>query len=124
LHDNSTGGPRVDEPVAEIPASEPVARIRGITGTSGEILLILTGTVDVYLAEDLHACALDLLKAGGDVALDLSQVHSMDVCTMQILLALRGDLVSLGRKLSISAASVNAALSFRMAGLAAIFGVS
>jgi anti-anti-sigma factor len=106
----------------EEPAPGP--RIRSVIDKAGENRFILTGIVDACLAEELHRCALELLESGRDIALDLSEVDSMDVCTMQILVALRGDLLSFGRRLIVSAASANAARSFRMAGIASIFGVA
>jgi anti-anti-sigma factor len=100
------------------------SQIRTIVDEAGEQRLILTGILDAYLAEDLHHCALGLLEAGRDIAVDLSEVDSMDVSTMQILLALRGDLISLGRRFVVPAVSENAARFFRMAGIAGIFAVA
>jgi anti-anti-sigma factor len=110
-------------------AVEPVTgqaslQIRSIVDEAGENRFILTGILDAYLAENLHRCALDLLESGRDIAVDLSEVDSIDVCGMQILLALRGDIVSLGRRFVVSAASENAARFFRMAGIAGIFAVA
>ena len=104
--------------------SEGSPQIRSAVDEGGETRFILTGILDAYLAEDLHRCARNLLESGGDVAVDLSEVDSMDVCSVQILLALRGDLVSLGRRFLVSAASANAVGSLRMGGVAGIFAVA
>jgi anti-anti-sigma factor len=104
--------------------TEAPLQIRGIMGDAGQNRLILRGTLDAYLAGDLHRCAIDLFESGRDVTLDLSEVDSMDVSIMQILLALRGDLVSAGRTLAVSAAGANAARSLRMGGMADIFAVA
>jgi anti-anti-sigma factor len=109
------------EPAAETTASESGAQVRAVIDEAGENRFILAGVVDAYLAEELHRRALELLESGRDIALDLSEVDSMDVCTMQILLALRGDMAALGKKLVVSAESANAALSFRMAGIDGMF---
>ena len=114
----------VEETSGGTVTSEPHLQIRSAVDEGGESRLILTGILDGYLAEDLHRCALDLLERGRDIAVDLSEVDSMDVCSMQILLALRGDLASRGRRLVVSTASANAARFFRMAGIAGTFAVA
>ena len=108
------------KPAVETVTGEVRLQIRG-DGEGGENRFILTGTLDAYLAEKLHGCALELLESGRDIVVDLSEVDSMDVCAMQILLALRGDLARLGRTLMVAAASTNAARSLRMAGVAGMF---
>jgi anti-anti-sigma factor len=115
---------RETDQAVETVTSQAGLQIRSIVDEAGENRFILTGILDAYLAENLHRCALDLLESGLDIAVDLSDVDSMDVCSMQILLALRGDIVSLGRRFVVSAASENAVRFFRMAGIAGIFAVA
>ncbi len=105
-------------------SEEETSQIRSTLDGEGVNRLILSGVIDAYLGDELHRRALDLLQSGRDITLDLSKVESMDVCAMQILLALRGDLASLGRTLGLFAASENAARSLRMAGISGILAAA
>jgi anti-anti-sigma factor len=98
--------------------------MQSTVGEEGQNRAILTGVLDVFLAEQLHRFALDLLETGQTIVVDLSDVDSIDVSSMQILLSFRSGMVSLGRKLVVCAASASAVGSFRMAGLASIFAVA
>ena len=88
--------------------SETSLPVQVVCDEDGRGRLILTGVIDIYLADDLRRCALDLLKLGRDISVDLAGVDSMDACGMQILLALRSDLESHGGRLAVSSASANA----------------
>lgn len=86
--------------------------------------LILTGPFDAYMAQDLRRCALDLLASGQDVAVDLTDVESIDVSGIQVLLALGRDLSTRGKKLVVSGTGPNANRCFRLAGIAGLLPVS
>lgn len=100
--------------------SETSLPVQIVCNEDGTSRLILTGVIDIYLADDLRRRTLDLLKQARDVSIDLSGAESMDLCGMQVLLALRSDLESQGRKLVLSGASENVNRCFRMAGIAGI----
>jgi anti-anti-sigma factor len=112
-----------DKEPSEMATVKETSQIRITVDAGGENRFVLSGTLDAYLAGQLHRCAHDLLESGRDITVDLSEVDSMDVCTMQILLALRGDLVSRGRRFGLFAASEAAVSSLRMAGIAGLFAL-
>jgi anti-anti-sigma regulatory factor len=64
--------------------------------------LTLTGVVDIFEAESLHAAAARALKdlKTDALTIDLARLERLDVAALQILLALRSDFCATGRRIS------------------------
>jgi anti-anti-sigma factor len=64
-----------------------------------QVLLQLHGTIDIFVAADLHATAKQLTALGKDVTITCAQTEGLDASAMQILLALQTELHILGKRL-------------------------
>ena len=63
------------------------------------VILQLQGTIDVFVAADLHTTAKQLTRIGKDVNVTCALTEGLDVSAVQILLALQADLHTKGKSL-------------------------
>jgi anti-anti-sigma regulatory factor len=87
----------------------------------GRRTLKLRGDVTANLAADLHRESLDLSRQGQDVLVDCEELKSLDVSTVQILLALKDALISQDKVLQVSGLQKEPAELLEHAGLNKLF---
>jgi anti-anti-sigma regulatory factor len=88
------------------PQEQPPARgrVTAVTADS-EHVLVLSGVVDVDLADVLHDAAVAAADSAHDVFVDAGQAEYLDAAAVQTLVALHCTLLDRGRALGIRAAS-------------------
>jgi anti-anti-sigma regulatory factor len=86
--------------------------------TPGATRLVLLGRVTVGCAVELHRAAISLCQRGGDVTVDCGRAEYVDTAGMQLLFALRRELVRDGHSCKIVGASAAVREDIRLAGFA------
>lgn len=77
----------------------------------------LSGTINLFVAGQLHQVALGLLTAGGRVSVDCRQADHLDGSACQLLLALKRDLRSRGGDLMLAGVPQAVDRYLRLAGM-------
>jgi anti-anti-sigma factor len=85
--------------------------------------LELAGDINVFLAAELHRCCVKVSEGASSVEVDCNRITSLDVATIQILLALKDTLVARGGMMSISGLSAEVAETTHLAGLGKRLGI-
>lgn len=88
-------------------------------------MLTLTGTIDVFVADRLHAAAVDAASAadaaGGSVIVDCADAEHLDLSALQIVAALADTLRRRGARFALHAPRAGLRGYLRLAGLEAHF---
>jgi anti-sigma B factor antagonist len=85
-------------------------------------LLAITGEMTIYTAADWASQLLPLLSAGGDLAIDLSEVTEMDAAGVQLLMLAKRETLRAGHQLHLAGHSQAVLETFELCDLAAYFG--
>lgn len=89
-----------------------------VLDSSGETQMLLRGDVTVAGAGELHQAARELAGAGSDVVVCCDEVTRLDASALQVLLALRQELLAADRKLTVRGMPADVAALIRHSGLA------
>jgi anti-anti-sigma factor len=93
---------RPSEGVMENSVTSDVRQVVRVQERGGALVAELIGVIDVSVAEELHHQAMDLVESGKNVVIELGQTERLDASALQVLLAMRQDLVRRGRSFSMA----------------------
>lgn len=95
-----------------------------IAEQEGKPVLLLRGTVDLFLTGDLYQAALSLLERGEDASVCCENVGHLDTSALQILLALKRGLTKKVKLLQLSTPSDSLRKLLALTGLDDLLGPS
>ena len=85
---------------------------------AGPLRLVLSGVIDINCVRDLHRRLSDAAISAAGVALDCRAVERLDGSALQVILALKEEVLRQGRTLEIAGASGSLYRYFATAGVA------
>jgi anti-anti-sigma factor len=91
--------------------------------SEGRSELKLEGDLSVFQSAELHRTAMQLLEQGRDVAVDCTDVSSLDCAAVQVLLALREGLAAQGKALEFTVLSPATREALVLSGLLQALGL-
>jgi anti-anti-sigma factor len=86
--------------------------------------LRLAGDINVFLAAELHRCAVQVAEGASSVTVECGQVASLDMAAIQILVALHDAILAQGGSFGVSGMPQEAADAVDLAGLARRLGLN
>ena len=86
--------------------------------------LELAGDINVFQAAELHRCCVQISERASSVAVECSQVTSLDIAALQILVALKDAVVAQEGTFGVSGLSGEVAGTIQLAGLGKHLGIS
>jgi anti-anti-sigma factor len=86
--------------------------------------LKLSGDINVFLAAELHRCCVQISKGASSITVDCDQVTSIDIASLQILVALNDVLVAQEGTFGISGLSEEVTATMHLAGLRKRLGLN
>jgi anti-sigma B factor antagonist len=91
---------------------------------SAELILSLSGELDLAEAPDIRRRGLEALQAGtGDLVIDLAAVTFIDSSVIGALVAIRNEALAHERRVIVRSPQKNVRRVFELTGLSATFGV-
>ncbi len=86
--------------------------------------LVLSGRVDIFFAEELHAAARMLEDDSGPVHITCTDAEHMDTAALQILVALKRSIDEQGRKWNLSGMGDELLETIHLSGAASALGLA